>query len=182
MPGRMWQRDREGRIIRSPALPPTAPGDGGAAATGGKTARPRVNLVLALRLGLRDTYDYLGAVLLLSGVWSVAAGVAALGGFAAAEALFSRLPGPLYLLLAVLVILGALALAGGPLLAGVFRFARNAAARREPEVFDLAWGFRSAFGRSVSLAALQLFGGFLLAANGYFYLFISRGQPLLLVL
>jgi uncharacterized membrane protein YesL len=181
MPGRMWQRDREGRIIRAQPSPPMPAGPDGDRAAAGPVgnARRRASLGLALRLGLRDTYDYLGAVLLLSGVWSITATTALLGGQAVGRAVFGALPGLLPLLLTTLAALAGLALAGGPLLAGVFRFARNAAARREPEVFDLAWGFRSALGSSLRLAAVQILGALLLAANGYFY--ISQRQPLLVV-
>ena len=59
-------------------------------------------------------------------------------------------------------------------------FARKAAAREEPDLFDLAWGFRGALGRSLALAAVQVYGLLLLSANCWFYL-SHRSLPLVIL-
>ena len=106
-----------------------------------------------------------------SGGFASAALSALLGGHAAGARLFGGLPGLLPVFLEGMAALLGLALVGGPLAAGIYRFARNAAGRDEPEIFDLAWGYRSALGRSLGLAAVQLVGAVILAANLVFYLF-----------
>jgi uncharacterized membrane protein YesL len=130
---------------------------------------------LALRLGLRDTYDALGAVLLLSLAVGAAVAMAGLGGQTLAAMLFSALPGSLPGLLSVAGGGLALALVGGPLAAGLFRYARNVAARQEPDLFDLGWGYRAALGRSLRLAGVQMLVGMVLAGDALF--FLTRGQP-----
>jgi uncharacterized membrane protein YesL len=67
-----------------------------------------------------------------------------------------------------------------PVTAGVFRYTHHAAARLEPELFDLAWGFRGGFGRSVGLGAWQALGAVVLAGNCYFYL-LQRGPVLVVI-
>ena len=176
----MWQRGPEGEVARAAPPPPTpASADEGASEPAARP-RKRASIALALRLGLRDTYDSLGTVLLISVLWSVLLSSAALGGQALGQALHGRLPGQLPLLLAAFAVLAGLALVGGPLLGGIFRYARNVAARREPEVLDLLWGFRSALRPSLALGALHFGGVTLLAGNAAFY-FTQRGfVPVLL--
>lgn len=141
--------------------------------------RPRISFSLPVRLGIRDTYDYLGTAVAMSVAWGGFAASGFFGGLSAGLRLFGQLPGQLSMLLAVMVALAGLALISGPLTAGVFRFARNAASRAEPEFFDLAWGFRKAFARSILLSAIQWFGVALLGGNTFFY--ISQRHPVGLV-
>jgi uncharacterized membrane protein YesL len=174
----MWRRGPDGEIIRAAPPPPEpdpeAPGEAPA-----EPVRKRAAVGLALRLGLRDTYDYLGSVLLMSALFTVVASSALLGGQAVAAPLFRNLPGVLPVGLILAAAFAAFSLVGGPVLAGIFRFARNAASREEPDLFNLAWGFRSAFRRSVLLALIQVFGLGVLVVNGYFYL-VQR-NPVLMV-
>jgi uncharacterized membrane protein YesL len=116
----------------------------------------------------------------MSVAFAVVSTAALIAGQYAGLALFRRLPGVLPPVATVLLALAAWAVGAGPLLAGVFRFTRNAAARREPEVFDLAWGFRAVPGGSMLLALSQLFGLLLLAANAFFY--ASQRHPALIAL
>lgn len=176
MPERMWRRGPDGEILRrSPpqAEPPAAPRadepEAPPGPAGHRASLPRARLGLALRLGARDTYDYLGTGLLLSAATVLLDGMALIGGRAAGSALFSRLPGLLPQLLILLSAAGGLVLVGGPVQAGLFRYARNAAARLEPEIADFLWGFRHAFGRSVRLAALQAGTALALLGNAWFY-------------
>jgi uncharacterized membrane protein YesL len=171
----MWGRGPDGQIIRMerPAAVSAAPAPDSPPAK-------RAGLILALRLGFRDTYDHLGAVLLCSVAGVVIGAVALLGGQALGLRLFGSLPGLLPPAVSLLLSLVALALVGGPLTAGIYRYCRNAAARKEPEVFDLAWGFRRAYARSAALSLMQVFGGLILAGNCYFY--FSLRHPVLVVL
>lgn len=176
MQRRLWQRGPDGEILRaapaeSEAVTPT-PGSE-CPETGEPAAQPRrrAHLGLALRLGFRDTYDYLGSVLVMSLAAALIPMAGLFAGHALGTVLFSALPGSLRTLLTVLTALLVGAAVGGPVAAGLFRFSRNAAARSEPEVFDLGWGLRSALGRSMGLGLIQAIGAALLAGNGYFYLF-----------
>ena len=184
MPERMWQRGPDGEVVRSPRKVAGTTGDAarseGAATTDPVAPRKRARLGLALRLGLRDTYDFLGSVLLLSVGCAVIAAAAALGGQSVGIALFRALPAYLPVFMSVLLAIAGLVLVGGPLAAGLFRFARNVAARQEPELFDLSWGYRHALRRSIGLASLQAVGFLVLAANCYFY--SSQRHPLPVVL
>jgi uncharacterized membrane protein YesL len=170
---RRWRREPDGTIVRvdveeaGESAEPARPAPG--------TAR-RAKLGLALRLGFRDTYDYLGVVLLVSLLWTAAASLSLTGGLAVGSLLFAPLPGMLPGFLAALAALAGLVFVCAPLTAGCFRFARNAAARSEPEVFDLAWGYRRAFGRSLALGGVQTVVGVMLAGDSYF--FLSLRQPL----
>jgi hypothetical protein len=179
----MWKRGPDGEIVRAePAETPTGRRSDPSGGTPGEP-RPvprRAKLGLALRLGLRDTYDYLGSVVLLSLVCSALAAAAALGGQSLGLGLFKGLPGMLPQVVSTLAGLAGLVLVGGPLAAGLFRFARNAAARQEPEVYDLAWGFRTVPGLSLSLAAVQVLAALVLAGNCYFY--AAQRHPGLVVL
>ena len=56
------------------------------------TPRSRASLGLALRLGLRDTYDYLGVLMLLSFAWTMLAFTGIVGGQAIGLTLFGALP------------------------------------------------------------------------------------------
>lgn len=145
-----------------------------------RTPGRRASLALGLRLGIRDSYDYLGTVVLMSLAGAMISGAGALGGHALGLALFHRLPGSMPIVLPVLTAVAGMAVVGGPLAAGFCRFARNAAARREPELFDLAWGFREALRPSALLALIQIFGSLVLAGNCWFY--ISQEGPVLAVL
>ena len=181
MQRRMWERGPDGQIVRvdlEKAAIKEARQSRKASPEGGTTKRARLGL--ALRLGLRDTYDYLGTVLLMSVLWTAAATTAVLGGQAVGISLFGRLPGYLPLFLSAVSALAGLVMVSGPLTAGFFRFARNAAAREEPELFDLAWGFRSALGRSLALAAAQVAGTVVLTVNCYYWL--SQKHPAAIVL
>lgn len=187
---RLWRRTPDGRVVRvEPApraveAPGAAPGAEGVGRPPGGEARPTARLSIALRLGARDAYDYLGVVLLGSLAWTFLAGATIVGGHELAAALVrtlrigagTALPG----LLAAFLALAIGALACGPLTAGLFRFARNAAARQEPEVFDLAWGYRALSGRSAALAIVQLLVSALLAGNCVFYLAQGRFLPMVL--
>ncbi len=175
MQRRLWQRGPDGEIIRAAPDEITSqegltPGE---LESGEPEPQPRrrAHLGLALRLGFRDTYDYLGAVLVMSLAAALIPMAGMFGGYAAGTALSSPFPDRLSALLAILMALLGGAAVGGPVAAGLYRFSRNAAARSEPEVFDLGWGFRSALGRSVGLGLIQALGAALLAGNGYFYLF-----------
>jgi hypothetical protein len=148
---------------------------------GDRAPRPkRAKVTLALKLGFRDAYDYLGTVLFISLLWMGVGSVVALGGYSIGQSMFGGLPGQLPAFLATLTALLGLTLVGGPLLAGCYRFARNACARQEPDLFDLSWGFRAALKPSLALAAAQFFGTLLLGGNAAFYL--SLRQPVYIVL
>lgn len=179
----MWRRGPDGEIIRSDAdRNPSQPESPDTPTGEPEAERPakRARLALGLRLGLRDTYDFLGSVLLMSVLCSLTALVAALGGLSIGVSLLPRLPGLLSLAPGGMLALAGLVLAGGPLAAGVYRFCRNAASRQEPELFDLAWGFRHALGRSLRLAAVQAAVTVVLVANAGFYL--GQRYPVLTVL
>ncbi len=169
MQERRWRRGPDGQIERVPPTQPKPSGPGGAPAV-----RKHANLGLAVRLGVRDTYDYLGPVLLISmaGVFLTALGV--LGGRGLGEVLFAALPGQVPAFLSLFFGLLGLVFLGGPFAGGCFRFARNAAARREPEVFDLAWGFRAAFGRCAALAAALAAGVLILGGDSYFFMSLKH--------
>lgn len=170
----MWQRGPDGEIVRAPSAPDPPPEP--------SESRPpgRARLGLALRLGARDTYDYLGALLFQSGAWTLLAVAGAASGQALGMTLFRKLP-PFPAVFGSLVGAGiGLLLLGAPATAGVFRYTRNAAARREPEWFDLAWGFRQGLGKALGLGALQALGALLLAGNCYFY--VLQRLPVLVVL
>lgn len=177
MARRMWQRGADGQIIRAPSAPPEPQNAPGAP----PYASPprRAHFGQALRLGARDTYDHLGAILLISLIWTLSVGSGVVGGQAAGIILFSGLAPQLTLLLSLLLAGVGLVVIGSPLTAGVFRYTRNAAARQEPELFDLAWGFRHALGRTLGLGALQAVGVLLLAGNSYFY--VLQRWPVLVV-
>lgn len=163
----MWQRGPDGEIVR---VEPRA-SDAEERTPGAEEGRPpRARLALALRLGFRDTYDYLGSLVLQGALVTFLASGAAGGGYGIASRLTGALPGWLPFLLGLFTAAAGLVLIGAPLTAGLFRFARRAAAREEPELFDLAWGFRHALGRSLALGGVQVFGTLLLAGNCLFYL------------
>ncbi|MFN3652479.1 MAG: hypothetical protein ACK47B_23125 [Armatimonadota bacterium] len=180
MPERMWRRGPDGEIVRTEPREESPPAPDEEPPGGAGRPLPRPRLTLALRLGVRDAYDYLGTVLLQSFLWSAALGFGSLGAVALGLQLFRGLPGPLSLASTVLLATLAAVLIGGPLAAGIFRFCRNAAARSEPELFDLAWGVRHAAGRSLALAGLQAGAALLLAGNAAFYL--SSRHPVVLVI
>jgi uncharacterized membrane protein YesL len=136
--------------------------------------------VVVLRLGLRDSYDCLGMVLLMSLLWCVVAAAGLLGGQAVVRAVLpAGASAAARMLFGTLGAAVGLGLTGGPLLGGLFRYSRNAAARREPEVFDLAWGVLSAGPRCVALGLIQVTATAVLLSNGYFY--AQSGQPVLVV-
>lgn len=169
MSERMWRRGPDGEIIRAePAAPsPPAPGDPDNPPV---ATRSRAKLGIALKLGFRDTYDYLGSLVLAGSIASFVTGAAVVGAHGLALQAFLRLPGFLPLLVSVFVAALALILIGGPLSGGLFRFAHKAAARKEPELFDFAWGFRAGFTPSLKLASVQVIGTLALAGNCAFYL------------
>lgn len=140
----------------------------GTRAPGHPEPRRRASLRLALRLGFRDTYDYLGSVLVLSMLWCLIGAAGLLGGQSVGAALARGLS--LQPWLALPAALVGMAVVVGPLVAGMFRFGRSAAARAEPELFELAWGFTHAPGRAVALSTVQWGGAALLAVNAGFYL------------
>jgi hypothetical protein len=153
-----WERDPDGRIRR-------AEGAGERAGAKGD----RAVLGRGLRLGLRDAYDHLGAGVVGSLWFTVLAGAGFFGGQALGARVFGGLPGVLPFLAVTATALLGLALLGGPAAAGLFRFARKAAAREEPEVFDLVWGFRGGLRPATRLAAVQAFATATLAGNAAFY-------------
>lgn len=168
MARRMWQRGPDGEIVRAPFAseePVATPEPAVGAPRSG-----RARLGLALRLGGRDTYDHLGALILVSVIWSVLAGLGLAGGHALSVVLFGGGSSRFAVLLSVLCAGMGLVAVGSPVTAGVFRYTRQATARLEPELFDLAWGFRGGFGRAVGLGSLQALGAVVLAGNCYFYL------------
>jgi hypothetical protein len=174
MSDRLWQRDPDGEIARSPEPAPLPEDEE-------RPARPkRAHALPALKLGFRDSYDYLGAVLFMSLLGMGIGSVVVIAAGSIAGRLFGRLPGQLPVFLSMVTALLGLTLIGGPLLAGCYRFARNACARDEPDLFDLTWGLRAALKPSIALAAAQFFGTLLLAGNAVFYL--SVRQPVLMVL
>jgi uncharacterized membrane protein YesL len=179
----MWRRGPDGEIVRAPLEPAAASHHTEITASGEAapaTSRRRVSLGVALRLGLRDTYDYLGALMLLTFAWTMLAFAGVVGGQAVGLTLFGALPPTLAVVLAVACALLGLVLVGSPVTAGVFRYARNAAARQEPELYDLAWGFRTVWRSSLGLGAIQAFGALLLAGNCYFY--VSQRHPVVVVI
>lgn len=178
MARRMWQRGPDGEIVRAPSAP-DEPQDTPAAPQHTPIPR-RAHLGLALRLGARDTYDHLGVILVISLIWTLFAGLGLVGGQVVGMFLFRSLTPQLIALLSLLLAGVGLVVVGSPVTAGVFLYTRNAAARQEPELFDLAWGFRHALGRSVGLGALQAVGGLLLVGNCYFY--VLQQWPVLVVL
>jgi hypothetical protein len=169
MSERMWRRGPDGEIIRAePAAPPppaTEDPDNPPV-----PARPRAKLGIALKLGFRDTYDYLGSLVLAGSIASFLTAAAVVGANGLVLKATLRLPGFFPLLLSLLAGAVALILVGGPFSGGLFRFAHKAAAREEPELFDFAWGFRAGFGTSLKLASVQVFGSLALAGNCAFYL------------
>jgi hypothetical protein len=175
---RMWRRGPDGEILRVEPRP-APPEDAEPASRG--DVRPRASAGLALRLGFRDSYDFLGSVLVLSIAWVVIAATAAAGGQFLVRRLTGGLPGMLPALLSVFGALVGLVFVGGPLTGGLCRFCRNAAARAEPELFDLSWGFRSGLGRSLRLAGIQAAMTVLLATNCYWYVFEHRSPVLTVV-
>jgi uncharacterized membrane protein YesL len=176
----MWQRGPDGEILRvSPPPDSPEPGEEGSPEAGEPRAG-KARLGLALKLGLRDTYDYLGAVVAGSFLWFVVAGFAVMGGFSLAQSAARNLPGLLPPLISVLCALLAFVLAGGPLAGGIFRYARQGAMREEPELFDLAWGFRTAPRRCIALGGIQVSAFFVLIGNCVFYL--SHTKPVFVVL
>lgn len=182
MPERMWRRGPDGEIVRrAPAEPqPETPEvteavpDGGPDTPASAAPLPRAHLGLALRLGFRDTYDYLGAGLLLSFLTVLLEGVGFLGGHAAGAALLSGVRGVLGQALPYLTGVLGWVLLGGPVRAGLFRYARNAAAREEPEITDFTWGFRKEYGRSTRLALVQGVVALLLLGNALFYFLLRQ--------
>jgi len=183
-PGRKWARDSRGRVVRAPERPAASTSDGSGLSDQSDQSdqsdrHRKAALKLALRLGFRDTYDHLGTVVLMSVAWALISAAGFFGAQSAAFRLFIGLPGQLPALLSLLGGLAGVALTAGPFTAGTFRYARNAAARREPEIFDLGWGFRSALASSVALSAVQLAGAVLLGANALFY--VIQRHPLGLV-
>lgn len=178
MARRMWQRGPDGEIVRAP-FAPDQPGE--IPQPSAAERRPgHARLGLALRLGARDTYDHLGALLVVSLAWALLVGAGVAGGQSAAMALFSAAPPRLGALASVALCgLGFLAV-GSPITAGVFRYTRQAAARQEPELFDLAWGFRRGLLPAWGLGLLQAGGAILLAGNCYFYLL--QRWPVLVVI
>lgn len=169
MTGPQWRRLPDGSVIRQAAQP--APASGPA-----EKPAYRPSLRVALRVALRDCWDHLGVLLLASLLTPILASSAVAAGFWAASAMASELPGQLPFLASLLLAQFCLALALGPLAGGLFRFCRNAAARSEPEMLDLLWGFRDAPGLCLRLALLQ--GGvlLLLGVNCAFY-FTWRSLP-----
>jgi len=129
-------------------------------------------LTRALRFALRDLYDYLGTFLVASALWSTLFLSLVAGAAAAAERWAGR-SGPLPVLVFSGIGWAAAATILGPLTAGLFRLARNVAARRDPELLDLLWGWRERLGASVGLAALQGAVGLVLG----FGLLIAAGWP-----
>lgn len=177
MARRMWQRGSDGQIVRAPSAPAEPQNAPGAPPHASPTRS--VRLGLALRLGARDTYDHLGAILLISLIWTMSVGLGLVGGQTVGVFLFRGFAPQFTALLSLLLAGVGLVVIGSPLTAGVFRFTRNAAARQEPELFDLAWGFRHALGRTLGLGAIQAVGVLLLAGNCYFY--VLQRWPVLVV-
>lgn len=169
MSERMWRRGPDGEIIRAePAAPPPPPT--GDPDTPPIPVRPRAKLGIALKLGFRDTYDYLGSLVLAGSVASFLTAAAVAGANSLVLKTALRLPGFLPALILAFVAALSLILVGGPLSGGLFRFAQKAAARKEPELFDFAWGFRAGFAPSLKLASVQVLGSLALAGNCAFYL------------
>jgi uncharacterized membrane protein YesL len=102
-------------------------------------------------------------------------------GFFGGMQVASRLapPDPAGLLVAALCVALPWIFLLGPLTAGLFRFARNACAAAEPELLDLLWGFRSALGPSLGLAALQ--GALTLVLVADLVFCFTSGRPALAV-
>lgn len=116
------------------------------------TYSPRIGRVL--RFALRDLYDYLGVFLVASTLWSTLFLSLLAGAATAAERVAGR-SGPLPVLLFSSIGWAVAAAILGPLTAGLFRLARNVAARRDPELLDLLWAWRERLAASIRLAALQ---------------------------
>lgn len=169
MTGPQWRRLPDGTVVRQAAQP--APASGPA-----EKPAHRPSLRIALRVALRDCWDHLGVLLLASLLTPILGSSAVAAGFWAASAMASGLPGQLPFLASLLLAQFCLSLVLGPLAGGLFRFCRNAAARSEPEMLDLLWGFRDAPGLCLRLALLQ--GGtlLLLGINCAFY-FTWRNLP-----
>src|SRR5688500_955475 len=115
MQRRMWRRGPDGEIVRAAPDPQESSGEG----SGVPPSPRRAQLGIALRLGLRDTYDHLGALLLLSLVWSLLSGGAFLAGASLAAGILRELPPRLAGLLSTLAGLGGLVALGSPLTAGL---------------------------------------------------------------
>lgn len=171
MPERLWRKTTEGQVVRAPArAAPAAPkADGQVVAPAGASGRRRASLWLALRLGFRDVYDYAGMVLVMSLGFAFLGGLGFIGGQALGKALFGGVPGAGGPVLAALLAIVGLAVVGGPLAGGLFHYARNAAGRQEPEIFDLRWGFTRAVRPCLGLAAMQAAAVTVLMANLIFY-------------
>jgi len=178
MAQRMWQRGPDGEIVRASS----APEEPASAPDPVPGARPpgRAHLGIALRLGARDTYDHLGMILMLSVIWTLLAGFGIAGGHAIGIGLAGGLPPRLGGFFALLLSGLGFVLISSPVTAGVFRYTRNAAARQEPELFDLFRGFCSGYRDAVALGMVQAGGALLLAGNCYFYLL--QRVPVLVVI
>ncbi len=183
MPGGLWEKTPDGRVIRrrNPAPEPRR----STPDSTGKEEKPPVpagkaSLKLALRLGFRDVYDAIGIVLVASLLWSFLAGLGMLGVHSIGRNLGALLSPLAAQLLSTVGALFGLILTSGPLFGGINWYARKMALRREPEVFDLAWGFGSAFRRCLGLALIQAIGSVVLASNLWFYL--STGHVALAVI
>src|SRR5438045_1431737 len=120
MQRRMWQRGPEGEIIRVRAEPVSSSTTAGQV-TGQQAHSRRAALSLALRLGFRDTYDYLGALLVLSLVWTLLSGMGAVGGQALALSALRAVPPRALGLLSTVAGLAGLVIVGAPLVGGIFR-------------------------------------------------------------
>ncbi len=162
MADRLWQRDPDGNPRRRPEERTADP----ATLSAGR-ARP----LRALFQALRGVYDHLGVSLLASFGWVFVAASLLLGWrevMVGTGLLAGRGIPLLPVAGGVTALVAAWVLLMGPLTAGVYRYARNAAASAEPELLDLLWGFRSALRRAMGLSFTQLVVTSVLAADCLF--------------
>ena len=166
----MWERTPDGSLRkRQRPLAPEAEAAAGQDGPAPNQRRPRASTGWALRSGFRDIYDYIGAWIVGSIAWMTLL-VVLTSGAARLTLAFSQVAGlvgwGLFVAAAFAPLVGLL----GPLTGGLFRYARNAAERAEPEIADFLWGFRSAGWRCIKLAALQCGVAVVLLGDAAFFL------------
>ena len=144
------------------------------AAESNETTPRRANVAQAIAWAIRDVYSHLGGIIAISIGWSLGVASTLLGAAKLSQMLAARnAPPAVPELVFLAIVVGIWVAIGGPLLAGIYRWARNVAAREDHDLLDCLWGVRQAWGRSSAIAAAQALGFIVLIANVLFYLYLS---------